>query len=151
MNRLVIPGILLSFIIACSEEKPLSGEGPGTDSCNAITLAPLALIDYRADHFTLKNVFIQDDQLFIVAAYGGGCGNAEFGLIVNETFMESDPVQTHVVIPFTDNDNCKAIVTTQVCFDLHALATAYRSSYQTPHGSIVLHVHDWPASIKYTF
>jgi hypothetical protein len=83
--------------------------------------------------------------------YGGGCGFAQFELFGDGMFMESNPVQANILLSFKNEDSCKALLTAELEFDLSKLATLYRNSYQTPTGTIILRIRDFPDHIIYSF
>jgi hypothetical protein len=156
MKRLIYSLLAITIIGACSKNEPFSNEGEilftslTSSDCDSVVFVPLDLIDYKTDPFEMKGVSIVDNNLMLQVQYGGGCGEADFSLLVNEAFMESSPVQVQAVVIFNDNDMCKAIVTRELCFDLTELAELYQASYQTSHGSIIIRISGY-SSVLYTF
>lgn len=156
MKKLIYSILILLTIGACTKNEPFSAEGDDNlaltspAGCDSITIVPSELIDYYTDPFEINNVSISSSNLVFQVTYGGGCGVADFSLLVGNAFMESLPVQTQVILTLKDNDSCERAVTREVCFDLTELAELYTSSYQTSHGSILIRVSGQP-SVLYEF
>lgn len=74
--------------------------------------------DLHSDYFTLDSLVIDGDILRITASYGGGCGDAVFDLYYTNRIMESMPPKTVLLLVFTDNDPCRAIVNKTLEFSL---------------------------------
>ncbi len=155
MKQLIYSLILIVTIGACSKNEPFLAEDDNlaitsATDCDLISLVSFELIYYYSDPFEIKNASIRSNELVFDVAYGGGCGEVDFSLLVSNSFMESFPVQTHAVLVLKDNDTCKRKVTREICFDLTELAELYKSSYQTSKGSISISIPG-QSPVLYTF
>ncbi len=102
---------------------------------------PLQIVSARVDGDTLR----------LTVQYGGGCAQHALRLIGTHVFMESNPVQTGILLGHdAQGDRCRALVRPDVAFSLAPLADAYRQSYRT-NGTIVLHLEGWEPALRYTF
>jgi hypothetical protein len=146
--------VALGLFSACENKIPVS-ENPSqplTDvaDCREIIINP-DFNSYQKDNFDLQNTALDNGKLYLTISYGGGCGSPLYELVATPTFMESNPVQVGIMLSFTDNDPCRALVTKQLCFDLTPLGKLYEKSYQTGHGTIHLRINNWGSPIEYTF
>jgi hypothetical protein len=92
------------------------------------------------------------DSLHVTVQYGGGCQRHEFSLHADRAFMESHPVQTRIVVRHNANgDQCRALLTRDLTFELTPLKDAYRTGYQQRHGTIILRLRGYGDGIPYTF
>jgi hypothetical protein len=152
MKALAI-SISLCFILltSCDTSTPLNDALlTALDGCEEI------IINDDNDVFPDDPLFIQDavvnnNTLQLTVQYGGGCGDVEFKLIGDALFMESNPVQSPIALSLKDKDWCKALITTELCYDLSALATLYRNSYQTSSGTIILRIEGFEPLVYYSF
>lgn len=96
---------------------------------------------WPSDPVTITAARVQGDSLELDVQFGGGCRNHEFGLITNGIFAESYPVQTWVKLSHNANgDNCKALLSRTLKFDLSPFKALYNISYQTSTGIMVIHI-----------
>lgn len=77
------------------------------------------------DDFTINSATVLDDELTVSVSYGGGCGpevdfDAELTLLPT---MGPLPVY-QLYIHLKDKDNCEALLTEDICFDLSAAGKA---------------------------
>lgn len=121
------------------------------DACVSVTVDPSAYSDFMTDSFILEEVQINGDSLKIKVQYGGGCGEAAFGLLTDAYFMESHPVQLNLRLVLKNMDPCDAIVQRSLCFDLSELSEIFNSYYQSVGGTIILHLKDYESPIPYNF
>lgn len=105
---------------------------------NGILISDKDYKDARVDHFFLDTAYIENSTLKAKVRYGGGCGDVYFHLITDGAFMESAPVQLKAVLACTDKDDCEALITKDLSFDLSDLVDLYNSQYQTNGGIITI-------------
>src|SRR5688500_20111050 len=87
------------------------------------------------DQVTIQGFVIKGDSLELAVSYGGGCRDHAFLLLSDAAWMESYPVQVSVKLSHdAKGDNCKALVSRVLRFDLTPLKAAYNASYQTSSG-----------------
>lgn len=72
-----------------------------------------------SDDFTINSATVLDDELTVSVSYGGGCGpevdfDAELVLLPTAGPL---PVYS-LYITLDDDDNCEALLTEDICFDL---------------------------------
>jgi len=119
---------LLLGLLHCS---PTGVEPLPTTSCSAIKITDLPANSLRLDGFTLKAISIKVDTLFIEVTHGGGCKQHDYKLFMSPSvFAESFPVQASLYLRHNANgDLCKALLQSQICFDLRPVAEQYRKFY----------------------
>lgn len=150
----ILSFLFITLVGSCSKDESLGEEmfkfAATTDACDSIVIVPLNLIDYYSDPFEVVAASVSSNTLTLAVEYGGGCGEVDFSLLVDNSFMESNPVQVQVIPVLQDHDKCKKLVAREICFDLTELADRYKSAYQTSSGSILIRVPGQP-SVLYTF
>lgn len=160
-GSLIIASFMLTanlLLLSCRQEEPVGHRladtlhsGNSSDSCQAIILDKTQYETAAVEAYQIVEAVVEEDLLKLTVQYGGGCGTVNFELLTNGAFMESYPVQLPVRLSFQDNDFCKALLQEQVCFSLSALGELYRNSYQTQHGTIVLHLQAYEGNLTYEF
>lgn len=83
--------------------------------------------DFRSlpqDPFTLKNAYVIDNMLYTEVTYSGGCTGANFQLAWNGMMMKSLPPKVVALLSFDDKDDCEAMVTKKIVFELDVLKEA---------------------------
>lgn len=95
----------------------------------------------RSDPAEIVRAELDGDVLKLHVRFGGGCADHDFSLIHTGGFMESHPVQTRLLLTHdAHGDNCRALLSRDLTFDLAPVKRAYRQSY-SEHGALILHVH----------
>ncbi len=150
----ILSFLFITLLGSCSKDESLREEmfkfAATTDACDSIVIVPLSLIDYHTDPFEITSASISSNTLILGVEYGGGCGEVDFSLLVDNTFMESNPVQVQVIPVLQDHDKCKKRVAREICFDLTELADLYKSAYEISSGSILILVAG-QSPVLYTF
>lgn len=80
--------------------------------------------DYASDGYSLGIAEVAGDSVRLNVSYSGGCGGADFRLLIDEPSMAAttDSVASRsAVLLLEDNDNCEAIVSTDVTLPLSSL------------------------------
>ncbi len=104
------------------------------------------------DPLTIEDAKIAGDALVLDLSYGGGCETHDIGLCWDGSLAESDPVQTWFDVSHDGHDdNCDAWIQEQRQFDLSPQKLAWQQGYQMEHGTILVHVAGWGATLEYTF
>ena len=127
-----------------------------TAACSSDPVAPMmgadqpgrATVDFgvSADRFPLdpyqiEEAKVEGDTLRVTVSHGGGCRKHEYGFVVYSGWMESFPVQVRAVILHNANgDNCKALLRNALRFDLSPLRAAYKQSYGSGSGTIIINL-----------
>ncbi|MBN1609027.1 MAG: hypothetical protein JW940_20535 [Polyangiaceae bacterium] len=112
--------------LSCQE--PGCEIGPLVFPCPDDIVSDLVDVDYYS---------IQGDKLVLDARYSGGCKSHDFGVCYEETFRESNPVQgTLRLLHDAHDDTCKAIVSSNLVFDLRPYADYYHDLYPADGGLI---------------
>jgi len=149
---------LLSLVIlaGCGDSIDFYGQNSdpshsGSKECHPIIINESLYNIATSDAFIINDAYIADDRLVVKVQYGGGCGNTTFKLLTNGYFMESNPVQLNILLSFTDEDPCEALIQTHRCFDLTELADHYKDGYQTQQGKIILHLENYNKTLEYNF
>ena len=106
----------------------------------------------KRDSFVITQLFIYEDYLDLMVQYGGGCEMHEFTLIAEEEFMESNPVQTNLVLSHdAHNDSCEALITKPMRFNLSLLKEKWQSEYLKDSGEITMIIEGYTDPITYRF
>ncbi|MFK7926206.1 MAG: hypothetical protein AB8H47_29930 [Bacteroidia bacterium] len=114
MKRLFIFLFPLLSLIACREVvKP--------DLCEAVIRDSQRYQNDASDGFQLIEAKLEGDCLIITVSYGGGCGEVDFTLLAIEGETFSLPPQIPMRLILDDNDNCEALVSEELQFDLSLL------------------------------
>ena len=148
----------LASVIACNEStQPLSKEPGGSWSLSSIWSGRIVITDnadsppWPADPVTIVSAEVKGDSLELVVSYGGGCRAQSFLLLSDAAWMESYPVQVGIRLSRdAQGDNCKALLTRMLRFDLTPLKTAYNAAYQTTTGIIRMNLRG-SSSVTYSW
>lgn len=120
------------------------------DACTNECLVPT--VCSPKDPLTIENAAIAGDTLVLDVSYGGGCETHDIGLCWNGAFAESDPVQVWLDVSHDDHDDeCDAIVMEKRELGLLAQKLAWQQAYQMEHGTLLIHLEGWAATLEYTF
>lgn len=105
---------------------------------------------WPSDQVTISAAEVKGDSLWMTVSFGGGCRGHTFLLLADGAWMESYPVQLGVRLAHEDNnDNCKALLSRLLKFDLTPLKVAYTNSYGPAPGIIRINVRGSGASVLY--
>jgi hypothetical protein len=154
MRLAVLPGLALA-LAACART-PVDGtpQAQTTDlSMPRVELTDnFAATTWKVDPFEIVSAEVADDVLAVSVRYGGGCREHRFQLVASSTFAESEPVQTPVVLTHdARGDNCRALLSETLRYDLTPLKEAYRRAYHRQSGTIVMHLQPQAPPLRYTF
>jgi hypothetical protein len=106
---------------------------------------------WPSDPVTILSAVVKGDTLELWANYGGGCRAQSFLLLSDAAWMESYPVQVGVRLARdAQGDNCKALLSRMLRFDLAPLKAAYNEAYQTSTGIIRLNIRGF-SSVTYSW
>lgn len=76
-----------------------------------------------SDPFVLDSVIFNCDSISITVSYSGGCKQHTFEIIWSETFSDTEPPQTGIIIIHNSNgDACEAYITETLTFSVSDLA-----------------------------
>lgn len=121
--------VLLLPAAGCSD----SGKVLGPDRGEPVVLFASgfdAMSAAAVDPARIEAVSIAGDQLFIEAAYAGGCAAHRFALHASKAFLESLPPQAVMVLSHdAAGDSCERQLVQTLVFDLDVLRGAYREVY----------------------
>ena len=131
---------------------------PSENSLN-LNSDPIDIIDYSeyaslstGDPHVIQTAKISGNTLVLEVQYGGGCKNHTFKLLAPDAFMESSPVQIHVLLVHdAHDDTCEAWLTETVSFDLTPLKNVYEQYYPNSPELIMLQLTDYSDSLLYAF
>ena len=106
---------------------------------------------WPADPVTIISAVVKDDTLELWVNYGGGCRSQSFLLLSDAAWMESYPVQVGVrVARDAQGDNCKALLSRMLRFDLTPLRVAYNGAYHSSTGIMRLNIQGF-GSVTYSW
>jgi len=121
MKNLFLFVLLLFAILSCEKQDT---------SCSCDDPAPcdaLALLDNSAyqngpdDPYFLRAASVEGDCLYLRFQYGGGCKEVDFQLVSAFELGETAPLTRFVRVALDDDDNCEALITEEVTFNLKPL------------------------------
>lgn len=148
--------VLLSaaLILGCKSKEAqvaTNGEKKGTPveqkqdaSVPVIQTMEMAEFD-SGDNYTVLGTSVNGDVVSIVVQYGGGCETHQFDLFADPRIMKSMPPQQNIVLKHNANgDNCRALITDTVHFDLKPIRIGEK-------GSIVLRLYGTEERITYSY
>lgn len=76
----------------------------------------------KGDPFTIIDMSVKGDSLYVAVQYSGGCKEHEFSMITHGNFMKSSPPKLPLFLEHKANeDNCRALKTEKLAFDLKPL------------------------------
>ena len=103
-----------------------------------------------SDAFEVDSVAIVGDCLELDVSYSGGCADHSFTSCWDQSFAESDPVQTWLWIDHDAmDDECDGILQDTWIIDLGVLKQSWQDAYQSLSGEIIIHVGG--ENIQYSF
>lgn len=155
--RLVTLCYVMIIILACSgttEPGVPNGYWSANDTwAGQVLITPNINAPYwPSDQLTIREFTIRGDSLELAVSFGGGCRDHTFILLSDAAWMESYPVQVAVKLAHDANgDNCKALLSRVLRFDLTPLRNAYTASYQATTGIMKLNIRGTSASPEYTW
>lgn len=109
--------------------------------------ASVGRIDQASDPFSISNVLVKENKLFIDVTYAGGCENHQFQLIGSSILTKSlPPIRSIQLVHHANGDNCKMNLTKRIEVDIKEL------SYKKEVGSkILFNLNGWETQIIYTY
>lgn len=111
--------------------------------------------DWPADDVVVQASNISQDSLFLEVHFSGGCEDHDFGLIAFNYWLESHPVRAGVLLSHdAHGDLCEAAIQNTIAFDLTPARDAFRETYNTSDGQIVLNIQadgQTQATLTYSF
>lgn len=94
---------------------------------------------FPRDPLVLDSASITGDTLRLHVQHGGGCERHIYALVAWNGWLESDPVQTGVLLAHEDrNDPCDALLFPELRFQLGPMRDAWRRDYGAEHGTVVI-------------
>jgi len=110
--------------------------------CGKVILANVIDPNYPVmNPYTVNQAEFDEDTLNIEVSYGGGCKEHGFCLIAWSYFLESNPVQTRLILSHNANeDYCEAWITSKLSFDMTPLKQEYYNQDGTISDSIIVRI-----------
>ena len=143
--------------VGCNDTTTEPGQPNGYWSLSSVWEGQVVITEnasgpqWPSDPVTIISAVIKGDTLELVANYGGGCRAQSFLLLSDAAWMESYPVQVGVrVARDAQGDNCKALLSRMLRFDLAPLKVAYNESYHMSTGIMRLNIQGF-GSVTYSW
>jgi hypothetical protein len=133
---------LLLFFSNCGDK-----DLPAPYSCGDPMIIDTDYITTLSDGFTYIDVEITDNCFTATIQYAGGCGDDLVGfqlLASTQSFPLTVPALLDIKLIFDDNDDCEALVTISIDFDLSPLQDAN-------YNNLNVSVEDWGAALQYSY
>lgn len=130
MRKLVLGALLIATLGGCKTKQPVVKEEDGlgmmqellTGNDGFITVDKAYVGPAKGDAFTIQDMSVVGDSLFIGVQYSGGCKTHEFKMISNGNMLKSLPPQLPLYLEHNGNgDNCRALKSEKLAFDLKPL------------------------------
>jgi hypothetical protein len=130
--------ILTAAVLVASCESPVSPY-IGDDGSGEIVVE----FGNRPDRWPLDPYVIDaariDADTLVLRIDHGGCRRHAFALVAWDGWLESIPVQVHVVLAHEDRDDpCDALLRSHLKFDLSPLRAAFTAAYRGESGSMLI-------------
>jgi hypothetical protein len=150
-------GLAFLAVIACNDTVTDTLQPNGVWSLSSIWSGQIVIAEntdapqWPSDPVTIVSAEVKGDSLELVVNYGGGCRAQSFLLLSDAAWMESYPVQVGVRLARdAQGDNCKALLSRMLRFDLSPLKAAYNAAYQSTTGIIRLNIRGFD-SVTYSW
>jgi hypothetical protein len=130
MRKLILATFVLTTIFGCKTKQPIVKEEDGLGMMQELLTANEGFITVdktytgpaKGDAFTINDMNITGDSLFIAVQYSGGCQNHTFEMITHGNMLKSLPPQLPLYLEHHGNsDNCRSLITKKLAFDLKPL------------------------------
>jgi len=146
MKKIVLLLLLGISILSCSDDDDNNDVSTGTNTCGQATLISAEQFENGpSDGFSFESVVLQDDCLNIVFSAGGCTGNTwEVALIDSGLVSESSPEQRSLRLSLRDDEDCEALITQELSFDISNLQIA-------DEGELILNIVGFTESILYEY
>ncbi len=134
--------LLVGFAACDPEDEKENGAG---DCERAILIDSNEYINGLTDDFNFINVEIIDKCLHITFSASGCDGELwDVDLVDADEIAESFPVQRFAKMTLQNEEDCEAVITQEVSFNLELLEAEGE-------GSFILNVVDWPGQLIYEY
>jgi len=118
---------------------------PVDSDCQSTIIDPDQFNNPWNDDFTFTDVQIANGFIKPEIQYGGGCGDIHYEMVSNGGYSKTVPPQIDLRLSFKDEDDCEALITTTLCFDLQVLQV-------NPDGSTIqINLAGWDTPLMYTY
>ena len=129
---------LLATLFSCVD-KPIIDP---LDGCAPIDIVNKIDKNTSGRSMTVQSAMVEGSDLKIEVSYNCGCGDSNFFLQTEANFKESFPVQTDVSVVLKGKDNCEALCTDELCFDLTDLIETFKIVYPDDTSQLNINVAD---------
>lgn len=133
----------LLFLVSCDD----TDNNDSTLTCGDAIIVDVNYDNTISDPFTISDVEMSDNCLTATIQYGGGCDDdlVSFGLLGSTAaFPFSLPALLEMKIILDDDDQCEALVTKEISFDLSPLEEA-------GYNNINIALDGWNAVMAYQY
>jgi len=124
MKTLLFSSLMFLVIFSCDDNKMQSEDSQliltrsETEFTGTLNGNPAG----KGDSFNIQSFSIEGDSAFITITYAGGCNRHTFEVIWSETYIETYPPQTDLMLVHNANgDACKALITEKITFNISKL------------------------------
>ena len=101
----------------------------------------------RSDAVTINNARIEENLMYLIVEYSGGCEEHEFELIGSYNVAKSMPPQRGIQLQHNANgDNCRALITDTLIANIETLAAAPSKGSE-----IFLNLEGYGKQLKYIY
>ncbi|MEL6863184.1 MAG: hypothetical protein AAFP19_02140 [Bacteroidota bacterium] len=144
MKKLVLLALIGTTLFACSDDD--QDQPMVSSNCDFELVFSIDQFNNGpADPLIFKNVEIVDNCMQITFSAGGCDGESwEMELIDSTLVLDSDPAQRTLRLSLRDMEDCEALITKEVSFDLSALK-------ENDSGQVWLNIIDYDIPVLYEY
>ncbi|MGK0391269.1 MAG: hypothetical protein ACI94Y_004031 [Maribacter sp.] len=135
--------LALLFLFASCDDNDL----PALTTCGDAIIMDTNYSSTESDGFAYTDIEIIDNCLTVTIQYAGGCGDdlVSFQLLGStQSFPLTLPALFEIKLILDDNDDCEALVTKSISFDLEPLQDA-------DFNNINIAVEGWNNGLQYSY
>jgi hypothetical protein len=139
-------------VFGCKSTKKCVPDNQSSNSFNQTNeiiriTASVGRIEQASDSFSISNVLIKENKLFIDVTYAGGCEDHQFQLIGSSILTKSlPPIRSIQLVHNANGDNCKMNLTKRIEVDIKELS--YKKEVDS---KILFNLNGWKTQIIYTY
>lgn len=150
MKQLSLFFLCFSLLTCCASRRNITKDSTQTtvsENQSEELIATIGSDSTTSVRTTIHSAILTGNTLILEVSYSGGCGDHTFRLIGAEMISKSlPPIRGIQLIHHSSGDNCKALITKKLSFNIENLA------YKKEHGSVIhLQLEGWKDKLIYTY
>lgn len=142
-NRKIIVLIFIVAIITSCDNDDDNFNSP-LENSDTIRIDDDLFLNAPNDDFQIISATISNNNLNLIIAYGGGCGEVYYDLVTANNYINTNPIQKNIRLAFNDQDNCEAGIELELSFDLTQVQISSTDR-------IIINLDKWEDQIEYNY